>query len=95
MRERLEALQARHPFIGDVRGMGLMQGLEIVVPDGGKAPDAARATAFVNAAREHGLLLGKGGLYGNAIRVSPPLIVSAAEVDQAADLMERALADVA
>ncbi len=95
LRERLEALQARHPFIGDVRGMGLMQGLEIVVPDGGKAPDAARATAFVNAAREHGLLLGKGGLYGNAIRVSPPLIVSAAEVDQAADLMERALADVA
>jgi 4-aminobutyrate aminotransferase-like enzyme len=95
LREALEALQARHPFIGDVRGMGLMQGLELVVPDGSKAPDPARATAFVNAAREHGLLLGKGGLYGNAIRVAPPLTVSAAEVDEAAELMGRALADVA
>jgi len=95
LRERLEALQGRYPFIGEVRGMGLMQGLEIVVPDGSKAADAGRAAAFVNAAREHGLLLGKGGLYGNAIRVAPPLTVSAAEVDEAAERMERALADVA
>jgi len=95
LRERLEALQGRYPFIGEVRGMGLMQGLEIVVPDGSKAADAGRAAAFVNAAREHGLLLGKGGLYGNAIRVAPPLTVSAAEVDEATERMERALADVA
>lgn len=95
LRAHLEALQARHPFIGDVRGMGLMQGLEIVVPDGSRAPDAGKAAAFVNAAREHGLLLGKGGLYGNAIRVAPPLTVGAPEVEEAAERMGRALAEVA
>ncbi len=95
LRKHLDALQARYPFIGEVRGMGLMQGLEIVVPDGSKAPDAAKAGAFVGAAREHGLLLGKGGLYGNAIRVAPPLTVGAAEVDEAAERMGHALADVA
>ena len=75
--------------------MGLMQGMEIVAPDGSRKPDAQRAAAFVNAAREEGVLIGKGGLYGNAIRIAPPLTVSAAEVDEAAQRMGRALAAVA
>jgi 4-aminobutyrate aminotransferase-like enzyme len=95
LRQRLEALAAKHPFIGEVRGMGLMLGLEIVAGDGSRAADPKRAGAFVSAARDHGLLLGKGGLYGNAIRIAPPLTVSAAEVDEAAEKMALALADVA
>ena len=95
LRARMERMQEAHPFIGDVRGMGLMQAFEMVVPDGGKEPDGARASALVNAARKHGLLIGKGGLYGNAIRIAPHLNVTKEDLDAGCELMERALADVA
>lgn len=93
LRAKLDELAEEFNFIGEVRGMGLMQALEIVKP-GSKDPDAARATAFVNAAKDHGLLLGKGGLYGNVIRISPHLNVSAADVDTAGDLIAKALVSV-
>lgn len=94
LRRRLEAMQRRFPFIGDVRGMGLMQALEMVVP-GTKTPDAAAANAFVAAARANGLLLGKGGRYGNVIRIAPMLNVTADEIEEGSRSMERALAEVA
>ncbi len=95
LRARMEGMQETYPFIGDVRGMGLMQAFEMVVPDGGKEPDGARASALVNAARKHGLLIGKGGLYGNAIRIAPHLNVTKEDLDAGCELMERALGDVA
>ena len=94
LRERLDTLPARFPFVGDVRGMGLMQALELVGP-ADASPDAQRAADFVAAARRRGLLLGKGGLRGNIIRIAPPLIVTADEIDSAAAIIEAALADVA
>ena len=94
LRARMEKMQEAHPFIGDVRGMGLMQAFEMVVPNGGKEPDGARAGALVNAARKHGLLIGKGGLYGNTIRIAPHLNVTKEDVDAGCELMERALADI-
>lgn len=95
LRAHLERLQQRHPFVGDVRGMGLMQAMEMVAPDGSKKPDAARANAFVAAARERGLLLGKGGLRGNVIRIAPALIVNQGEIDRGAEVIAQALAAVA
>ena len=95
LRVRMERMQKSYPFIGDVRGMGLMQAFEMVVPDGGKEPDGARAGALVNAARKHGLLIGKGGLYGNAIRIAPHLNVTKEDLDAGCELIERALADIA
>ena len=95
LRERLEKLARRHPFIGEVRGMGLMQALELVVPDGGKTPDTARAGALLSAAHRHGLLIGKGGLYGNVMRIAPHLNVSAADLAAGCDLIEAAVAEVA
>ncbi len=95
LRSGLDALQQRFSFIGDVRGMGLMQALEFVVADGSRKPDAAKASAFVAAARKRGLLIGKGGLFGNTIRIAPPLTVDAAAVDEALDAMAGALTDVA
>jgi 4-aminobutyrate aminotransferase-like enzyme len=89
---RLRALQEQHAFVGDVRGMGLMAGLELVVPGADKTPDAARAAAVVAAARRHGLLIGKGGLYGNVIRMAPHLNVTAEDIDAGCDLLEEALA---
>jgi 4-aminobutyrate aminotransferase-like enzyme len=98
LHERLRAMTRGHAFVGDVRGMGLMAGLELVVPEGAserpKTPDPAAATALVAAARHHGLLVGKGGLYGNVIRIAPHLNVSAEDLERGCDLFEEALADV-
>ncbi|QPC83826.1 aspartate aminotransferase family protein [Phototrophicus methaneseepsis] len=93
LREKLEEFQAEFPFIGEVRGMGLMQALEIVEP-GSKTPDKHRATALMDSAKSHGLLLGKGGLYGNVIRVAPHLNVADADMEAAFELIGAALVDV-
>jgi 4-aminobutyrate aminotransferase-like enzyme len=78
-----------------VRGMGLMQGMELVSTDGKKTPDKNRANALLNAARKRGFLIGKGGLYGNVIRISPHLNVSSEDMAAGCELLGKALADVA
>lgn len=94
LRQGLEALQQKHPCIGDVRGLGLMQALEVVVPDStdGKTPDPKKVLKVFEATKRAGLLIGKGGLFGNVIRLTPPLIVSASEIDQALDVIDKAFA---
>ena len=93
MAEKLGEFAAEFPIIGEARGMGLMQALEIVKP-GGIEPDAARTAAFVDTCKDMGLLLGKGGLYGNAVRIAPHLNVAAEDMDAAMDIIGRALAAV-
>ncbi len=93
MAERLAEFAAEFPIVGEARGMGLMQALEIVQP-ADNAPDAARTVAFVDACKEKGLLLGKGGLYGNVVRIAPHLNVCRADVDFALDIMADALVEV-
>lgn len=93
LREKLEEFQSEFPFIGDVRGMGLMQALEIVTPNT-KDPDSAMATAIMDRAKDNGLLLGKGGLYNNVVRISPHLNVSDADMDEAMTLFAQTLMDV-
>ncbi len=75
--------------IGEVRGKGLMIGLELVGPNGEAAPE--KASAALEAAREEGLLIGKGGLYGNSLRVAPPLSITEEEADEGFEKLERAL----
>jgi 4-aminobutyrate aminotransferase len=91
LRAGLEALAARHPAVGDVRGKGLMLALELVAP-GGKTPDAAAAARVQEAARQGGLLVGKGGLYGNVLRIAPPLVLTEAEADEGLEVLAAALA---
>ncbi len=86
LREKLEELKQEFNWIGEVRGMGLMQALEIIKP-GTKEPDTVRTAAFMNTAKDHGLLLGKGGLYGNVIRISPHLNVSSEDMSAATDII--------
>ena len=88
LREKLLELQAKHPLIGDVRGMGLMQAIELVRDRGSKEPAPAEAALVMEAARENRLLVGKGGLEGNVIRISPPLNVGRADVDEFARLLD-------
>ncbi len=91
--ERLAEFEAEFPIVGETRGMGLMQAIEIVQP-GSSEPDAPRTAAFVDTCKEMGLLLGKGGLYGNVVRIAPHLNVSAEDVGVAMDIIGRSLAQV-
>jgi 4-aminobutyrate aminotransferase / (S)-3-amino-2-methylpropionate transaminase / 5-aminovalerate transaminase len=72
---RLRDLARRHPVVGDVRGLGLMVGMELVAPGGGKTPAADVAARVRDAARERGVLIGVGGFFGNVVRIQPPLVV--------------------
>jgi alanine-glyoxylate transaminase/(R)-3-amino-2-methylpropionate-pyruvate transaminase len=85
LRAGLEALQERYGVIGQVRGMGLMQAMELVVdePGGDRTPNPATTARLFEATRDRGLIIGKGGLYGNVVRISPPMTVTAAQVDEA------------
>lgn len=91
LRERLEGLAEKHTIIGDVRGMGLMQALELVSDRVSKEPAASATTALLEAAKNEGLIVGKGGLHGNVIRISPPLNITRGDVDDAVAMMDRAL----
>ena len=79
--EGLRAIAKENPVVGDVRGKGLMVGIELVDAEGNPAPKAA--VAVLEGARERGLLIGKGGLYGNVIRLAPPMTLTEDEVEEA------------
>ena len=81
LHDRLLALQSRYPLIGDVRGMGLLQAIELVNDRESREPAVEAAAALMEEARERGVLLGKGGLYGNCIRLSPPMNIGRDDVD--------------
>jgi len=82
LRTGLERLRDRYPWIGEVRGMGLMQAIEVVRDRAGKAPDADRAARVTEAAKEERLLVGRGGLFGHVIRIGPSLLITAEEMDE-------------
>ncbi len=94
LRAGLDALQDKYPLIGDVRGRGLMQGLELVADRATKEPAPQYANALLEASRKMGLLIGKGGMYGNTMRIAPPLIATKDNVDEALDKLDHALAQV-
>jgi 4-aminobutyrate aminotransferase-like enzyme len=97
LRAGLEQLKRKYPrTVGDVRGMGLMQGVELVEDEskGDRTPNAKATGRLFEETRKRGLLIGKGGLYGNVLRISPPLIVSAAEVDEAVAKLDESLAAI-
>lgn len=93
-RQKLEELQEKHPLIGDVRGMGMMQGIELVKDRKTKEPAPAETNQLLDRARDNGLLVGKGGLYGNVVRMAPPMNISKADVDEGIRLLDIALSEV-
>ena len=90
----LRRLQAVHPLIGDVRGMGLMLGVELVSDRKTKMPATVETLEVLEAAREMGLLIGKGGLAGNVLRIKPPLCITGEDVDFALEVFDHALSRV-
>jgi 4-aminobutyrate aminotransferase len=91
LRTALEELQRKHEMIGEVRGMGLMQAIELVEDRKSKTPATAQTAAVMEAARENRLLIGKGGMFGNVLRITPPMNVGRADVDQFIRLLDASL----
>ncbi len=90
-RQSLEELQRKHKLIGEVRGMGLLQGMELVKDRKTKEPAPQETNRLLDEARRAGLIIGKGGLYGNVVRMSPPLNIGKADVDDAIRMLDTAL----
>jgi 4-aminobutyrate aminotransferase-like enzyme len=95
LKERLFELQDRHQTIGDVRGLGLMIGIELVADRASKEPAPTTLLRVQEEAKRRGLIIGRGGLHANAIRLCPPLIVSRADVDNAIGILDEAFAAAA
>ncbi|MDX6205989.1 MAG: 4-aminobutyrate aminotransferase [Frankiales bacterium] len=90
----LRELPSAYPMVGDVRGKGLMIGIDLVEP-GTKTPDPRAAGAVMEQTKAQGLLIGKGGLYGNVLRIAPPLSLTMDEADEGLDTLLKSIDAVA
>ncbi|MEP0548962.1 MAG: aminotransferase class III-fold pyridoxal phosphate-dependent enzyme [Rhodothermales bacterium] len=93
LKDRLDALRDRHAIVGDVRGLGLFLGIELVLGRDTRAPAPAQATYLVERMREHGVLLSTDGPLHNVIKIKPPLPFGEAEADRLADTLDRVLGE--
>lgn len=90
----LTRLMDDHPLIGDVRGRGLMLGVELVQNRTTKAPAKAETLQLLEEARTRGVLIGKGGIDGNVLRIKPPMCITAADADFAIEVLHESLAAI-
>jgi alanine-glyoxylate transaminase/(R)-3-amino-2-methylpropionate-pyruvate transaminase len=87
-------LATKHSLIGDIRGLGLMLGIELVKDRRSKEPAKDECAAVFEACRDLGLLIGKGGLWGNTLRIKPPMIFSTTDADFMLAVLDEALASI-
>ncbi len=91
VKDFLSGLYERFSHIGEVRGRGLMWGLELVKDRKSKAPDPEFAVKLLEESKKLGLLMGKGGLYGNVIRMAPSMLIDDSDLDDGLKILEKAL----
>jgi alanine-glyoxylate transaminase/(R)-3-amino-2-methylpropionate-pyruvate transaminase len=91
LKNRLLELQDRHALIGEVRGMGLMLGVELVRDREIREPANIEAAAVLEMCKERGLLIGKGGLFGNTLRIKPPMCITREDANFLADCLDEVL----
>jgi 4-aminobutyrate aminotransferase-like enzyme len=91
---KLQEMQKKNPLIGEVRGKGLMIGVELV-KDAEKNPATAEAEAVRDQCLQKGMLVGVGGVYGNVVRFQPPLVITKEQLDKALSIFEDVLKSVA
>ncbi len=91
LKSRLRELQDRHRLIGEVRGMGLMIGIELVRDRGTKEPADTEAHDVSELARDRGLLVGTSGIFGNTIRLTPPMCITRDDADFIVDCLDEVL----
>jgi 4-aminobutyrate aminotransferase len=94
LRDKLIELKEKYSIIGDVRGMGLLQALELVEDRETKKPATAQTAALLEASRENRILIGKGGFAGNVLRISPPLNIAKTDVDEFTRRLDASFAKV-
>ncbi len=94
LKSGLQALQQRHPLIGDVRGKGLMLGVELVRDRVSREPAPRETLELLDLTCRQQVLFGKGGLYGNVIRLKPPLCLTGADVDYALEVLDSCLGEM-
>jgi 4-aminobutyrate aminotransferase len=85
---------SKHEIVGDVRGLGMISGVELVTDRYSKEPNAPAAAKIVYRAFELGLILYYAGMWGNVLEITPPLIMTHDEIDEGVDILDRAIADV-
>jgi alanine-glyoxylate transaminase / (R)-3-amino-2-methylpropionate-pyruvate transaminase len=90
----LEKLRAKHPLMGDIRGKGLLLGIELVKDRQTKEPAKAECAQVLEVCREKGLLLGKGGLHGSVIRFAPPMCITQADAEFMLEVFDTAFAEI-
>jgi 4-aminobutyrate aminotransferase len=93
MYENLLPMCEETPWILELRGKGLMLAIETVEPDSDE-PSVSRAGQLLEECKQRGLLIGKGGLYGNVLRIAPPLTVTEEEIDTASHIIQDAVAAI-
>jgi len=94
IKEKLTALMDKHRLIGEVRGLGLMLGVELVKDRQTKEPATAETADVMERTKNNGLLIGKGGLYGNVLRIKPPMCLTPGDADFLTDTLDRVLTEV-
>jgi alanine-glyoxylate transaminase/(R)-3-amino-2-methylpropionate-pyruvate transaminase len=92
LKQRLLELQDKQPLIGEVRGLGLMLGVELVRDCATKEPASTETVEVLERCKERGLLIGKGGLFGNVLRIKPPMCLTKDDADFLVDCLDEALA---
>ena len=91
LKGNLKQLQEKYDVIGDVRGTGLMIGVELVTDRATKEPAQVEAARVVEIAKEKGVIIGKGGALGNMLRINPPLCIQTEDVNLIAGVLDHAL----
>jgi alanine-glyoxylate transaminase/(R)-3-amino-2-methylpropionate-pyruvate transaminase len=94
LKEALVDLQDKHPIIGEVRGLGLMLGVELVRHRQTKEPANTEAADVMEKMKERGVLIGKGGLFGNTLRIKPPMCITKDDADYMVAMLDEVLGEI-
>ncbi len=94
LKEKLSGLRDKHALIGEVRGLGLMLGVELVKDRKTKEPASAETAEIMERTKNRGLLIGKGGLYGNVLRIKPPMCIKLGDADFIVETIDQALEEL-
>ncbi len=92
--KRLKAMQEKSPYLGDVRGRGLVMGMELVLDKKTKEPGTKLMKQLIDTCAQNGLLIGSVGIWGSVVRVAPPLCITEAEAMESCDIMEKSLSSL-
>jgi 4-aminobutyrate aminotransferase len=95
LQQQLNGLQAKHELIGDIRGLGMIHGVELVTDRAAKTPATAETAKVVYRAYELGLLVYYVGTFSNVLEITPPLVMTRADVDNSIAILDQAFTDVA